>query len=472
MSTIRAMRLGIIAPPFFSHFNALEALAAELVARGHRVTFIHQADARGWLRDGAVGFETVGTRSHPPGSLAATLRRAANPGGPLGLRRVIVEMARTTAMLCEALPEVATALHLDGLVCDQMEAAGGLVAEALGLPFVSVACALPVNREPGLPLPVMPFSYGDDERSLAICRGSTQVYDVLMTPHRRTIAAQATRLGLPARDGLHACLSPYAQLSQTVAAFDFPRRQAPAGFHAVGPLRVSRAMQRALPFPVAADRPFVFASLGTLQGHRLPIFRRIARACRALDAQLLIAHCGGLDAAAADRLRADGATWVTDFVDQSAALARADAVVSHGGLNTVMDAVAARTPILVLPIAFDQAGVAARVVHAGIGLRLSRRASARALRDRLATLLDTSSAAAAQRRQRLAALAEALDEAGGVAYAADIVESVLAQHAARTLAPAVPATPYDRASPSPGHGPASDARRAAASAGADPGAVQ
>jgi zeaxanthin glucosyltransferase len=44
-------------------------------------------------------------------------------------------------------------------------------------------------------------------------------------------------------------------------------------------------------------RPFVFASLGTLQGQRFGLFRRIAKACRRLDAQLLVAHCGGLDAA-------------------------------------------------------------------------------------------------------------------------------------------------------------------------------
>src|SRR5690606_19691557 len=112
-----------------------------------------------------------------------------------------------TEMLCRELPPALSALRIDALLCDQMEAAGGLVAEAAGLPFVSVACALPVNREPGIPLPVMPMAYGIDERSRQMYQGSARVYDWMMGPHRRVIAAQAAALGLSPRDGLHHCLS-------------------------------------------------------------------------------------------------------------------------------------------------------------------------------------------------------------------------------------------------------------------------
>ena len=113
--------------------------------------------------------------------------------------------------------------------------------------------------------------------------------------------------------------------------------------------------------------------MGSMQGARFGLFRRIVRACRPLDAQLLVSHCGGLDARQEQVLRGEGATWVCAFAQQEAVLARADAVVSHAGVNTVMDAIAARTPMLALPIAFDHPGAAARVVHAGIGLRMSPR---------------------------------------------------------------------------------------------------
>lgn len=412
---------GVIAPALPSHFRALQALGVELVTRGHRVTFIHQQDAAAWLDSPLIDFHAVGRASHPAGSLAATLGCAANPSGPLGLRRLIADMARTTEMLCRELPPALSTLQIDALLCDQMEAAGGLVAEAAGLPFISVACALPVNREPGIPLPVMPMAYGTDERSRQMYLGSARVYDWMMGPHRRVIAAQAAALGLSPRDGLHHCLSPLAQVSQTVPGFEFPRLGLPAHFHHVGPLRAGTSAELPLPFAVADDRPLVFASLGTLQGQRFGLFKRIARACRRLDVQLLLAHCGGLDLAQARALEQEGATWVTDFAPQRAALARADAVVTHGGLNTVMDAIAARTPMLVLPIAFDQAGVAARVCHAGVGLKASSRfAGSATMAGLLRRLLDEPQVSAG-----LARLGDEVDAAGGTAAAADITEQAL-----------------------------------------------
>ena len=494
---------GVVAPAFPSHFSALAALAGELVRRGHRVTFLHRPDAAAYLGasiagtlnghgghaagNGAVhvggnrvniqntagpivpgiAFYALGAQRFPPGSLAAALRRAANPGSPLGLRKVILDMADATDMLCEELPAAIEALRIDALLGDQMEAAAGLVAEALQLPFVSVACALPVNREAAVPLPVMPFGYDASARGLQMVAGSTSVYDLIMTPHRRAIERQARNLGISPRDAMHECLSPLAQISQTIAGFDFPRRHLPDHFHHVGPLRAGAVTGAGVDVSVSANpsadsnaaanlgaganagvggatgtrtgvhpaitplpafdpgRPLVFASLGTLQGQRFGAFERIARACRALNVQLLAAHCGGLDARqskAIEQAGTPGATTVCAYAPQQAALARADAVVTHAGLNTVMDAIATGTPMLALPIAFDQPGVAARVCHAGIGRRASARITgAGALAAHLRALLDDPSY-----QRRLAPLSSELARAGGAARAADIVEQALA----------------------------------------------
>lgn len=407
----------VVAPAFYSHFQAFQALAAALLDRGHQVTFFQQADARRWLTDPRIGFHALGANSHPPGSLDAVLRRAASSNNPLRLRQVIRDLCASTTMLCAELPAALAQRGIDAMLCDQMEAAGGLVAEGLGLPFVSVACALPVNREPQLPLAVMPFAYGTDERSLRMYDGSQKVYDWMLRPLRDVIRAACKRLAIEGRDGLHQCLSPYAQISQTVTGFDFPRAHTPNHFHALGPLRLPRQVSEG-DWPIDPDRPFIFASLGTLQGGRLGMFRQIAQACRRLNAQLLVAHCGGLTDAQARSLTRSGATWVTDFAPQQWALEKADAVVTHGGLNTVMDAIVARTPMLVMPIGFDQPGVAARVSYRGLGVQLSRRARARKIQDRLAQLLDHP-------RQAMDRLAAELEHAGGTAKAADIVEAVV-----------------------------------------------
>ena len=69
-------------------------------------------------------------------------------------------------------------------------------------------------------------------------------------------------------------------------------------------------------------------------------------------------------------------------------LAQASAVVTHAGLNTVLDALEAGVPMLALPIAFDQPGVAARIEHAGVGLRLLPALAAARIAHALRRLLD------------------------------------------------------------------------------------
>ena len=411
----------VVAPAYPSHFAALQALAGELIERGHRVTFVHQVEASAWLSDTRIGFHAVGHDSHPRGSLPRTLKLAANPGGPVGLRRLIHDLAATTHMLCRALPVALAELQVDALIADQMEAAGGLVAEALGLPFVSVACALPVNREQGVPLPVMPMTYEQSEAAMKRYEGSTRVYDWMMSPHARVIEEQSRLLGLAPRRALHECLSPLAQVSQSVAGFELPRKALPPHFHHVGPLRPPLQGEAGLTYDIHPDRPMVFASLGTLQGHRFGLFQRIAAACDRLGAQLLVAHCGGLNSWQAGRLIEHGASWVTDFAPQRAALARANAVITHGGLNTVMDALVARTPMLALPIAFDQPGVATRIVQAGVGIKASPRfTGALGIGERLEML--TTEASFLSNIERLGS---EVDAAGGVSLAATITEQAI-----------------------------------------------
>jgi zeaxanthin glucosyltransferase len=101
-------------------------------------------------------------------------------------------------------------------------------------------------------------------------------------------------------------------------------------------------------------------------------------------------------------------------------LARATLAVTHAGLNTVLDALSFGVPMLAVPIAFDQPGVAARIVHAGAGERLSHATLTVAkVKAALERLLSTPSY-----RQRAGMLGEEIARAGGASRAADIIEDV------------------------------------------------
>ncbi|MBA1273720.1 glycosyltransferase [Stutzerimonas azotifigens] len=411
----------VIAPPFHSHLRALEAISSELIRRGHRLTFVQQADVCAALCHPALQFAAVGAASHPPGSMQAVISRAARPGGPWGLKRVIADLACATDMLCREAPLVLSTLGVEAVIADQMEPAGALVAESLGLPYVSVACALPFNREPLMPLPVMPWRYQATPWGEQLNLHSARVYDWMMRPHGDVIAAHAAAFGLAPRRTLSECLSPLLQVSQTPIDFDFPRQALPRHVHAVGPLRMPLQDEPPLTLPIETRRPFVFASFGTLQGYRFGLFQRIARACRELDVQLLVAHCGGLDHRQEQRLQKAGATWVTDFAPQRSVLANAQAVVTHAGLNTVLDALEAGVPVLALPIAFDQPGVAARVEYAGVGLRLNHRiARSSDICNALLRLLSEPAF-----HERASALGREVRVSGGAARAAYLIETAV-----------------------------------------------
>lgn len=410
----------IIAPPFHSHMRAFEAIALLLVYRGHRVTFVQQADVRAMLSLPQAEFAAIGAGSHPAGSLAAVVRRAAQPGNPIGLRRVIADMAASTDMICREAPALLRSLGVDALLVDQMEPGGALVAEHLGLPFISVACALPFNREPLVPLPVMPWRYRATPWGEKLNLNAGRVYDYLMRPHGDVIRQHCQAFGLAPRHGISDCLSPLLQISQTVAGFDFPRQALPAHFHAVGPLRLPMN-EAASPVLATLEKPFVYASLGTLQGHRYRLFRQIAQACSVLSVPLLITHCGGLGAEQVKHLTGEGEVWVSDFVPQRAALAEASAVITHAGLNTVLDALEAGAPMLALPIAFDQPGVAARIEHAGVGLRLNHRLASPA---RIAAALD-GLLSEPRFRERSMQLGEEVRSSGGAVRAVELIEAAL-----------------------------------------------
>jgi zeaxanthin glucosyltransferase len=404
-----------IAPPFPGHLNPMQVVAGTLIARGHRVVFPQQADARRAIYRSDIDFLPVGLQSHPPGDLDQTIGRINRMTGLAGMGAVLDDLARSTDMLCREAPAVLRDQQADAIIADQTEAAGGLIARHLGLPFVSMANALPINSEPDMPPPFTGWRYDPGDWGRQRNRGGYAVARLLMRPITTVIAKHAAQWRLPPLRTLEDCLSSDAQISQMISGFDFPRHALPPGFHYTGPLREPDESEFT---PPARDRPLVFVSLGTLQGNRLELFRIIAEACAGLGLTCVITHGGRLSADQAASL--PGEPLVADFLPQRAALRHAALVITHGGMNTILDALSFGVPMVTIPLAFEQAANAARLVHAGAGAMVKPRG------------LTAASLAAAIRkvmtvpayRARAAALRGEIASSGGAALAAEIIEGV------------------------------------------------
>ncbi|MDH2327160.1 glycosyltransferase [Cereibacter sp. SYSU M97828] len=337
------MRLALICPPYPSHRRAFDALGRALVARGHLVTV---ALAEGEDPAGAADILRIG----PP-----TDTRALRSGA------IGQSIARTEA-LCAAAARFRGA---DAIIGDQTEPASALIAAHLGVPLISVACALPFDGGPGIPPPFLGWPFDPSERGLRRNAGGARVADLILFRQNLAIRRWAKRLGVVGIARAGDCVSPLLTLSQTLPGFDHPRGDSPVV--ELGPLR--DAAPPASMFEPPRGQPFVYASLGTLQGHRWRLLQTIAAGCRDAGARVLVSHGGGLSP---QQARDVGADWIFDHVPQEAMLDRAALCITHGGLNTAMEALERHVPLVVIPLAFDQFGVAARVERHGVGLRLGR----------------------------------------------------------------------------------------------------
>lgn len=402
-----------IAPPLRGHYRPLSHLAAELIARGHEATFVHLPEAERFVEAKGARFQPIGRSAD---AVEGWTRPMARIRGILGLGGVLDGMARFTDLFCREGPAVLEKIGADALIVDQLEAGGGLLAEALGLPYASIADTLPLNREEGIPPPYVGWPYQDGEKGRKRNLGGWRVSDLLMRGVGNAIERNCRRLGLPVRRRLEDCFSPDLQIAQLVPGLDFPREELPETFHYTGPFR--RPASERFELPPGDDRPLVYCTLGTLQGSRVDLFRKVAAACEKQDLRLLLTQGGMGGVQRAERLPGD--PLVYDWVPQQAVLDHADMVVCHGGINTVLEPLSAGLPMVVMPLAFEQPAIAARLEHAGVAKVLSRKTSATRLAQAIGDVRSIPSYRANARKAQTEIAA-----AGGVRRAGDLIEATL-----------------------------------------------
>ncbi|MFD1911995.1 glycosyltransferase [Halodurantibacterium flavum] len=401
--------LAMISPALVSHLAVHLATAEVLMRRGHRVTLI--APPR-------LAQVVSGMPAHlRPERLPDLLPLDGPPmAPPQGMRALLAHVAAETAAHCRQTPDLLARIGADLVIADQMEPGGSLAAEAAGLPRATLGAALPVNREPGLPPAFVGWAYATGARAEKNYAGAWRVTDWLMAAQGRALAQGCRDHGLASRDRLSDWVSPLCDVVQGVGALDFPRLAPGPGFRRVGAIR---RPEPPAPLLDTGGRMAVFASVGTLQPGKAGLLRRIAAAAADLDLCLVLAHCGALTQAEAQRL--PGRPIVADYFAQRGVLAQCAAAIIHGGFNTVLDAAAHRVPMVVLPLAYEQPGIAARVARAGAGVVLPRWGRGRAaLRHALEQVIRDPGF-----RCALDPAASQLAAAGGADGAADLIERLL-----------------------------------------------
>ncbi|MBD1911730.1 MULTISPECIES: glycosyltransferase [unclassified Leptolyngbya] len=413
------VHFGIICPPYPGHLNPQTALGRELQSRGHRVTVLQISDVEPLVRSEGVGFHAIGQSTYQPGSLAQTFVQLARLSEIEALQYSVKFCREVTEIICRDAPAAIAQLGIDALLVDQLEPAGETVAEGLGLPFICVSCGQAIHRRADIPPFFMPWNYEDQWWARLRNQVAYTILDRNCRPILQVINEYRDRWNLPPYRQMYRSNTRLLHMSQQVAAFDLPNPNLPDYFHYVGPLRNRSPRSVSFPSDRLTGQPLIYASLGSVQNRKYEIFHQIATACEGLDVQLVMPHGGGMDAAQIASL--PGNPLVVEYAPQREVLSRASLTITHGGMNTVLDSLSYGVPLVAIPITFEQPGTGARIRWTGVGevIPLTKLTPPR-LREAIQQVSDSPTYAA-----NAARVQQAIQQAGGVQRAADLIEQVV-----------------------------------------------
>src|SRR5215813_7873720 len=206
-------RIGILSFSSPGHYYPLTALGRRLQSRGHEVIYFQVADLESPIRAAGLRFRQIGQHDFPLGSLRARDEEGGKLEGLAALRCGIRGVVSKSEMLFRDAPAAIRDESVDALIVDQIEPAGGTVAEHLGLPFVSVAAALPVNLDASVPAVTLPWSHRVGRWARLRNWVGNTTSELIFSGVVGTINQQRRAWGLPVR-GFNGMFSGLAQVAQ------------------------------------------------------------------------------------------------------------------------------------------------------------------------------------------------------------------------------------------------------------------
>jgi len=412
-------RLGAFCFPGTGHLNPLTALARRLQQRGHTVIIFGIADVESRVRAAGIDFCLIGQSDYPLGTLQKLDQQLGEMTGTAVLRFTMQRVCNTARMVLRDGLEAVRSANLDAMLVDETDMANN-IAEYLGLPFVSLALIPPLVNDNRYP----PFYFGWSGSQRWWSRLRNEIAIRVLTRVARPIfdavneyrVAWGMQVGRVPGEGL----SKLAQITQLPRALEFEVDPPPPNLYYTGPF-VDPAQRTPVDFPWDRldGRPLIFASLGTLQNQSREKFLIIAEACAGMNVQLVMSLGGGLDRCELEA--PPGNPIVVNYAPQLELIKRATLVITHAGLNTVLESLSEGVPLVCIPLGNDQPGVAARVKAHGAGVVVQpRRANAKRLRSAVRAVLDNDSYRIAARK-----IQSAIAEFDSLDRAADIVEDAL-----------------------------------------------
>jgi MGT family glycosyltransferase len=411
----------------FGPTNNCVGIGKVLIRRGHRVVFVVEESFAGTLA--AQGFEERLVRLAPPpdtpevpGQFWKDFVRDTSPT----FRRPTIEALEgfirpTFEALCDGaryvdrrLAEVLDEVDPDVVIEDNVVSFPAILAS--GRRWVRMMSCNPLELpDPALPPVFSGYPTEDRAQWEEFREESQRVLGQLHAEFDQT-CRELGAPGLRAGEFIHR--SEWLNFSLFPSELDYPRSEPlPASWHGLQASVRDATDDWMVPSEFGDPAlPLVYFSLGSLGSADLPLMRQLVDALAQTRCRVIVSK-GPLH----DQLELPDTMIGAEYLPQISVLPIVDAVITHGGNNTVTECLYFGKPMVVLPLFWDQPDNAQRIAETGYGVRLrTYEAGAAELSTALDTVLTSQEMSA-----RLTALSRRLQSAPGTARAADLLESLL-----------------------------------------------
>jgi len=363
------MKIGFVSLPLSGHLNPMTTLARKLQSRGSEVIFFGVPDVGVTVRAAELTFVPFGESEYPIGSMPKALAPLSKLRGLEAFQYACANItpALTKAAL-EHLPQKLGDAGVEALVIDNGHRFMGLLPISLNMPFVQVWPFLHLDGSGTTP-PFF-FSWPHETTPEARARNIKGLKEVtaFAAPIQAVAKSYAEKIGLQIDwNDPFSTTSKLAIITQTPKEFDFPDIPWPSQFHYTGPFHDNHGREQA-PFPWESltDKPLIYASLGTLVNGLEEVYKTILWAVGNIP-EVQVVLSVGKNVVPADLGPIPSNTLIVSSAPQIELLKRAALCITHAGLNTALECLAQGVPMVAIPNAYDQPGVAARIAHHGVG---------------------------------------------------------------------------------------------------------
>ncbi len=423
--------------PFLGCVYPFLSLANALTERGHDVAIWSGERARPILDGQNVDFFPF--RTMPEDQVWATVIKAESGARAMWRRPALAYhtfrdwLAGTVEQQVADLSDIAAAWRPDVIVTEpSMWGANLVLRESLGLPvalFSSlIGCLIPGPDAPpwgpGLPPPRTPVSR-------AMCRAVTRAVELAGRPLRRRMNRLRAQHGLaPLEANLNAYLGRASlYLIPSARELDYDRHDVPGNVCYVGPCMwagQSAAERGGWLDALPADRPWVHVTEGSLHYQDPFVLRTAIQGLAGRPYEVILTTGQHRDPELLGLASNAPNVHITGWLNHRELLPRCDVLVTTGGAGSVMAALLAELPMVVVPTHWDKPDNAQRLVEAAVAIRVNPgQCTPTRLRAAVERVLADGAFKANARR-----MARILNGYPGPSGAAALLESLLTKGAA------------------------------------------